>query len=304
MRRLMPVLIAGVVLGINEVFFAISLVSLIFSGPLEPYLSIGIGISLVATIIFIGIGLFSSVRGTIITIQDATTVILAMIAGSLAARLVGDELLPTVLVSLALATLLTGIFLLALGLLKLGGLIRYIPYPVVGGFLAGTGWLLVQGTFGTLTGTLLTLGNLPELLLPANLVLWAPSVIFGFTLVIGLRKIHSPVIMPVLLVAGLVCLLILAFGTTLLAYFRMPIVGGLLFFLGLGFLFEWVILGWKRFSRLEYGIVLLILAVIVTTNFMLGVAIGLIAMLLIFVVSYSRTKVVKHEFSGADIDID
>ena len=27
----------------------------------------------------------------------------------------------------------------------MGKLIRFVPYPVVGGFLAGTGWLLFKG---------------------------------------------------------------------------------------------------------------------------------------------------------------
>jgi len=205
LRHLIPILITGIVLGIYEVFFAISLVSLVFSGPLEPYLSIGIGIGLVTiTVLFIGIGLLSSVSGTLSSVQDTTTVILALIASSLATKLAGIEILPTVLIALALASLLTGLFLLALGLLKLGGLIRYIPYPVVGGFLAGTGWLLVQGTFSTLTGFSLTLGNLPELLSAANLVLWVPGVIFGLTFAFVMRKIRSPIIMPGLLLAGII----------------------------------------------------------------------------------------------------
>ena len=32
-----------------------------------------------------------------------------------------------------------------LGTFRLGNLARFIPYPVVGGFLAGTGWLLIKG---------------------------------------------------------------------------------------------------------------------------------------------------------------
>ncbi len=42
-------------------------------------------------------------------------------------------------------TVLTGITFLAIGTFKRGNLIRFVPYPVVGGFLAGTGWLLLKG---------------------------------------------------------------------------------------------------------------------------------------------------------------
>ena len=45
-------------------------------------------------------------------------------------------------------TLLTGITFLVLGTFRLGNLVRFVPYPVVGGFLAGTGWLLLKGGIG------------------------------------------------------------------------------------------------------------------------------------------------------------
>ena len=45
--------------------------------------------------------------------------------------------------------------------LRLGNLDRYMPYPVVGGFLAGTGLLLVRGGVGILTGTDAPLRNSP-----------------------------------------------------------------------------------------------------------------------------------------------
>ena len=41
------------------------------------------------------------------------------------------------LAAIAITSVLTGIGLYVLGRFKLGNLIRFIPYPVVGGFLAG-----------------------------------------------------------------------------------------------------------------------------------------------------------------------
>jgi SulP family sulfate permease len=38
------------------------------------------------------------------------------------------------MIVVALATLLTGILLFSLGLARAGGAIRFIPYPVIGGF--------------------------------------------------------------------------------------------------------------------------------------------------------------------------
>ena len=45
----------------------------------------------------------------------------------------------TVVLTISLATLIAGGFFFVLGSLELGNLIRFIPYPVIGGFLAGTG---------------------------------------------------------------------------------------------------------------------------------------------------------------------
>ncbi len=43
------------------------------------------------------------------------------------------------------AMVLCGVVFLWLGSRRRGDLIRFVPYPVVGGFLAGTGWLLFKG---------------------------------------------------------------------------------------------------------------------------------------------------------------
>jgi SulP family sulfate permease len=74
-----------------------------------------------------------------------------------------------------------------------------------------------------------------------------------------------------------------------------------LIFLGLDFLHQWVVLGWSRFSKLEYAIVLVIMGVIAATNFLTGVALGLLLMVIMFVVSYSRTRVIRHAYTGADM---
>jgi len=39
--------------------------------------------------------------------------------------------------------LLTGVFQVVLGLLRLGSLIRYVPYPVISGFMSGIGVIII-----------------------------------------------------------------------------------------------------------------------------------------------------------------
>src|SRR5262249_34519560 len=57
----------------------------------------------------------------------------------------------------------------------------------------------------------------------------------------------------------------------------------------------------RTLSRLDYGVVLLILAVIGSVGFSEGVGVGMVAAVLMFIHTYSRVDVVTHAFSGADL---
>ncbi len=60
---------------------------------------------------------------------------------------------------LLLATLMAGVFLILMGLAQLGGLIKYIPYPVTTGFTSGIAVVIAFGQFRDLLG--LDTGPLP-----------------------------------------------------------------------------------------------------------------------------------------------
>jgi len=51
----------------------------------------------------------------------------------------------TIIAAIMVTTLIVGLFLVLLARLKLGNLVRYIPYPVTGGFFAGIGYIFVEG---------------------------------------------------------------------------------------------------------------------------------------------------------------
>ena len=50
------------------------------------------------------------------------------------------------------ASIMTGIVLCGFGVTRLGRAIRYVPYPVVGGFLGATGCLILLGGIRVITG--------------------------------------------------------------------------------------------------------------------------------------------------------
>jgi SulP family sulfate permease len=132
-----------------------SFAALIFTGPLESFVSQGIWIGLfTAFVVGLIVSLTSSYVGAIAIPQDRVAPILALMAASMVTRMgtaSAEEKCLGVMAAIAAVSLTTGLFLFLLGRLKLGNLIRYIPYPVIGGFLAGSGWLLVCGAFRVVT---------------------------------------------------------------------------------------------------------------------------------------------------------
>jgi SulP family sulfate permease len=81
----------------------------------------------------------------------------------------------TVTLLIVSTTLFTGLLLLGLGYFKLGRIVRFLPYPIIGGFLAGSGWLLVQGGIGIMANT-----DPGFKWFQADiLALWVPGVVLG-----------------------------------------------------------------------------------------------------------------------------
>ena len=191
LQNVIPNITAGLVTGFFAVIMAISLASLIFSGPLESLLPRGIALALITTIIHMLMNTtLGSFDGVVSIMQDNPAVLVAISAGALAAMGLADATAPTIFAFILLSALLTGVFLMLLGRFKLGGLVRYIPYPVVGGFLAGSGWLLVQGGVRTMSDYNLIPANLPVMFTPDQLLKWLPGVVFAVVL-FGGHTLHS-----------------------------------------------------------------------------------------------------------------
>ncbi|MEO1096061.1 MAG: SulP family inorganic anion transporter, partial [Cyanobacteria bacterium J06638_28] len=190
LRPLFPILMAGAIAGIICITDALSLSALLFSGILAPYVGIASTLALLTTLIGgIIVSLWSSRPGSILTVQDVPTVMLTLTIGTSLKRLYVETnaapellmVLTTTIAMIALCTLLNGGMLYALGHFKLGNLMRYIPYPVVGGFLAGTGWLLCVGAMLMMTG-LDDATQWRAWVQPDALMQWVPGVLFAIVL--------------------------------------------------------------------------------------------------------------------------
>ena len=101
------------------------------------------------------------------------------------------------------------------------------------------------------------------------------------------------------IVTAIVCGIALVFGISTLSYLPKPLLGGFILFFGLILMIEWVYEGWFKLPKPDYAIILLCLVVCITVGYLEGIAVGLLAGVVIFVVSCSRIEVVKHALSGS-----
>jgi SulP family sulfate permease len=185
LARLLRMSIGGVVIGSMAVTLTISFAALIYTGPLAPHLGEGANFALLGAAVMAVVGTFTySIRGVIAHPQDATTVVLASVATSIASAgsVTADSLFPTVLALLVAASLVAGGVVFVAGVLRLGSLVRYAPYPVIAGFLAATGYLLVMGALAIVARESVTLFNLGNVLGNLPLGHWVPWIAAGLAL--------------------------------------------------------------------------------------------------------------------------
>jgi SulP family sulfate permease len=100
------------------------------------------------------------------------------------------------------------------------------------------------------------------------------------------------------LIAALVPLAAVVFGAEVVGLIPRMIVGGVLMFLGLAFIVEWVWDKRRLLPPLEYGVVLVILVGIIAWGFLPGVVIGLVAAVVLFAISYGRIELVREVAFG------
>jgi SulP family sulfate permease len=100
------------------------------------------------------------------------------------------------------------------------------------------------------------------------------------------------------LFAALVTGLALLFGASLLSLIPKFLVGGLIFFVGLSFLVEWLYDAWFQLTAIDYTLVWLILIVVGAVGFLQGVGLGIAIAIVLFVVNYSRIDVTKDQLTG------
>lgn len=210
---------AGVIIGAVETVLAVAFAAFVFGGLLWPSLPDAVGLYLAAAALTLAaLAWRAGRRGVVGSVQDAAAAVLAVAAASAAARATqlrqiaaaagledyeGPDVFLTVIAATLTVTVLCGVVFLLLGWRRWGNLIRFIPYPVVGGFLAGTGWLLLTGGIYVAGGVPVDLGRLGDLVRPYTATRWLPAVAFGLVLLLAVRVVKKPLVIPVTIAVGL-----------------------------------------------------------------------------------------------------
>src|ERR1700691_5745898 len=191
---------AGTVCSILSIAYCLSYAALIFTGPLEHLLSYGIAVTfLSAAVGGTIVALRSSLPFAVAGPDSSISVVLAALVAIVVQRLVaggGGELLAPALIAMSLATALTGLLLCVLGSTHAGRAIRFVPYPVIGGFLGATGWLLVTGALQVVTDQHPTIANIGVFIDGAIAAKIAAGTIVAITLYVLLHRSKNPLVMP------------------------------------------------------------------------------------------------------------
>ncbi|MEP0521352.1 MAG: SulP family inorganic anion transporter [Hyphomicrobiales bacterium] len=137
--------------------------ALMFSGPLVTGLTMSAGAAMLITICASLIFAYKSqISFSLVHVQDVSVAAIALMLSTTAAVMPGtDETrVATALAIVAMCTFATGIALTGVGVARLGKFVKTLPYSVVAGFLASTGYLLLEGALGMAVSQ------------PANLSIW------------------------------------------------------------------------------------------------------------------------------------
>src|SRR5262245_17390134 len=213
-------LFAGAICSALSIAYCLSFATLIFSGPLSEWLGYGIAVGLLSAAIgALVIGLRSSLPIAIAGPDSPTSAVLAVLVANFVHRLAADGattgFLKHAIMIMVLATGLTGAILLVLGITRAGRAIRFVPYPVIGGFLGATGWLIVVGGAQVTTGQRITIDTAGMLFdSSAGAKLLAGTAV-AVALFLGRHWLRSSFTLPGLLMAAAVAvhLALISFGT-------------------------------------------------------------------------------------------
>ncbi len=206
--QLVPTLVSSILVGIMTTIVSVSFAALVFTEAMPEALSLGIGMALLSNVILhIFVALTSSVEGMVAHVQNLPppiqAIMMASVVAMLPASLSAEDRIVTAVFMLMLSAVLTGGMLVIFGRLKIGRLVRFLPFPVISGFLASVGVSLILGGIGTMAGQSVQLQTLAPLFTLSVLSRWLPGVVFAIALYFIMKRWKHVLTFPTAFVGGI-----------------------------------------------------------------------------------------------------
>jgi len=147
----MGILLAGIIGGLRTVFGMAAISLLILPANYNDNGKLLFSLMIGGVISGLVVTKFTSYKNIISQPQDGPAILISIFAATLALNNEQQDFaIPIILASVALSSIITGVLFYVIGYKQLGKLVRYIPYPVIGGFLAGSGLLISISSFSIL----------------------------------------------------------------------------------------------------------------------------------------------------------
>ncbi|MDE0153725.1 MAG: SulP family inorganic anion transporter [Gammaproteobacteria bacterium] len=191
---LLPAVSVGISSGLALLAIQVAYGTFIFSGALAPHSSQGVGLVLfgnfAACLIF---ALLGGYRGAIAGLSSLPVFVMATIAATM--EVDAEKLFVTTVCALIISAVATGVCCLLIGRFRLANLLRFIPYPVAGGFVAGIGGAVCLAAMSLMSAS--SDGRTASALLePTTLWTWLPGLAYGIALYGAIRRWKNPLILP------------------------------------------------------------------------------------------------------------
>lgn len=219
MRSFAVELVAGTIVAALNIALAVSFAALLFQGDLKGGFALGLWALLMSMVVT---GVLVNLTTSIPPISagpDAPVVaVMTLLGAAVSAQVLSaggglDLAVRHVLLGFSLMTLLSGLILYLVGALRGGMLLRFVPYPVVGGFLAATGVLLMTASYKVVTGMPLTFAEAGNALSPQNAPKLLVAAAFAAGLLVARARIKAAYLMPAAFFATALCLDLVLWST-------------------------------------------------------------------------------------------
>lgn len=194
---------AGIIVSAGNIALAVGFAAVIFHGELSVGVSIGLWSFLMSMVVSgVVVGLTTSMPPIGAGPDTPVVAVMTLLSAGVAAQITTfggstGQIITHTMLAFTLMTLMSGATMYFIGALQLGQWFRFVPYPVVAGFLAATGWLMILSSYKVITGEPLTTASFAQVLQPGTAPKVAIAILFAVAVLVLGERIRGSYLLPV-----------------------------------------------------------------------------------------------------------